>query len=272
MSFLGIALLALLIFLSHIAPFQYLFVAALATAQAAALWEYYVLSENKGFEPLKKLGTAFGIVYIFLHFAYSNTSLVAPFLFTMLAVSFCAHFPSHNRSIGNLAVTLFGLIYITLALGFLLDINFIKIATGETCAWIIYLLVTTKITDTAAYCAGKLWGNHLLAPVLSPKKTKEGAIAGLAGALISSLLFFAVWHHFDVAIARDFSWMEAGLLGLSIGIISQVGDLAESLLKRDAQVKDSSSLPGFGGMLDVVDSLIFTTPLLYFWLKIKQVI
>jgi len=102
--------------------------------------------------------------------------------------------------------------------------------------------------------------------VLSPKKTREGAIAGLLGATATSMLFSVIWNKCDIAAGADFSLLEAGILGLVIGLISQVGDLAESLLKRDAQVKDSNSLPGFGGMLDVVDSLIFTTPLLYFWL------
>lgn len=269
MSFLGIALLAIIIFFSHSPPFQYLFVLALALVQAKALYEYYDLAEIKSLYPLKKVGVVASIAYIFLHFAFPTQSVAVPFLFAILLISFCTHFLSHNNSIGNLATTLFGLVYVTIPLGFLIDINFIEIAGLSTTSWIIYLLVTTKITDTAAYIAGKLWGNHLLAPVLSPKKTKEGAIAGLLGAVGASLAFFAIWHHFDVLSGNAFSWIEAGTLGLAIGIISQIGDLAESLLKRDAQVKDSSSLPGFGGMLDVVDSLIFTTPLLYFWLKTK---
>jgi len=264
MSFLGIAFLALFIFSSHVPPFQYLFVAALAFAQGCALWEYFTLSQTKGVQPLKMVATIASGLYIVLHFFLPDTSLVIPFLFVVLALAFICHFSRAEQAITNLACTLFGLIYITIPLGFLLDINFM-----QTSAWIIYLLVTTKITDTAAYIAGKLLGSHPLAPMLSPKKTREGAIAGLFGAIASSLAFFYTWDKLGLPYGTSFSWLEAILLGLSIGIISQIGDLAESLLKRDAQVKDSSTLPGFGGMLDVVDSMIFTTPLLYFWLQCK---
>lgn len=264
MSFLGIASLALIIFSSHIPPFQYLFVGALATAQAFALWEYYSLSQTKGIQPLKVLAVISSCIYILLHYFLPDTHFVVPFLFVVMALAFLCHFCRAEQAIQNLACTLFGLIYITIPLGFVLDINFM-----QTTAWIVFLLVTTKITDTAAYIAGKLLGNRPLAPMLSPKKTCEGAVAGLLGAIASSLCFFYVWDSLGMSLGQSFSWLEASLLGLSIGIISQIGDLAESLLKRDAQVKDSSTLPGFGGMLDVVDSLIFTTPLLYFWLNCK---
>lgn len=267
MSFLGIVLLAVVIFSSHIPPFQYLFIGALACAQAAALWEFYTLSQAKEIQPLKILGVASSIVYIILHYILPQSNLSTPFLFVFIAISFICHFSRSEHAINNLAATVFGVIYITIPLSFLLDINFMP-----TSAWMVYLLVTTKITDTAAYCAGKLWGNHRLAPMLSPKKTKEGAVAGLFGAIGASLAFFYFWQTLDYSEGNSFSWLEAAFLGASIGTISQIGDLAESLLKRDAQVKDSSTLPGFGGMLDIVDSMIFTTPLLYFWLKAKHLL
>jgi phosphatidate cytidylyltransferase len=256
MSFLGIALLALIIFSSHVAPFHYLFVAAVAIVQYFALSEFYTLAEIKGFEPLKKVALVGSLVYIFLHYAMPQMGVILAFLFALMLVLFCCHFPRHNQAIGNLATTLFGIIYVTIPLGFFLDINF-------SSAWIIYLLVVTKITDTFAYCSGKLWGNRRLAPVLSPKKTLEGAVAGLIGAVLASIAFSLIWQHFEIL---DFSVTNAIILGFIFGLISQIGDLAESLLKRDAEVKDSNNLPGFGGMLDVVDSLLFTTPLLYFWL------
>jgi phosphatidate cytidylyltransferase len=257
MSFLGIVILTAVIFLSQIPPLHYLFVIALALLQARALSEYYTLSIAKGFSPLVKMPIIASILYIFLHAAI-GPHCTLPFLFVFLALSFIMLFAKHQQAIANVAITAFGLIYITLPLSYLVDI--ISIGTP---VWLIYLLVTTKMTDTFGYVGGKLTGRHLLAPKLSPKKTIEGAIAGLLGSILASIAF---------TLVLNITLNEALLLGTLIGVISQIGDLAESLLKRDAKVKDSSTLPGFGGMLDVFDSLIFTTPVLYFWLKTQGVL
>ncbi len=265
MSVMGIVFSAIVIYFSHTPPFDYLFVLTLALVQASALSEYYTLSANKGFHPLRKLPIIASIAYFFIHYAVGSESIAVPFLFIFMSLAFMAHFTKHERSIVNLAVTVFGVAYITIPLGFLLDINF-----SGSAAWFVYLLITTKMTDTAAYIAGKLSGRHLLAPTLSPKKTIEGAIGGLLGSTLASLGFFIYFQATGSVDALNLTLTEALLLGASIGIVSQIGDLAESLLKRDAQVKDSSTLPGFGGMLDVVDSLIFTTPLLYFWLRMRS--
>lgn len=257
MGIFAICFSALVIYFSHTPPFQYLFIATVAIAQAAALWEYYGLSKRKGFDPLVKLPVAASVAYFFLYYAYGSEQIVVPFLFIMMACAFIATFTSYKQSIANLAVTLFGLIYITIPLGFLIDITF-----GGSSLWLIYLLITTKITDMSAYFAGKTLGSNLLAPKLSPKKTVEGAVAGLVGSTLASAVF--AYCFYDML---HMGTQEAIILGACIGTVSQIGDLAESLLKRDAEVKDSSSLPGFGGMLDMADSLIFTTPFLYFWLR-----
>ncbi len=255
MGFLGIAFAAVVIFFSHTPPLGYLFLLAVGLGQASALSEYYSLSTSKGFSPLTKLPIAFSILYVFLHYWQFDCEIS---FFSFMAIAFMAFFAKHKQSIANLAITLFGLLYITFPLSYLVDINFL----GSS-MWLVFLLATTKMTDTSAYFAGKLFGKHLLAPKLSPKKTVEGAIGGLIGSIATSLVLFSF---------LQISLTDALFLGALIGIIAQIGDLAESLLKRDAEVKDSSTLPGFGGMLDVVDSLIFTTPFLYFWLKAKTIL
>ncbi len=267
MSFLGIALLTGVIIVSHTSPFQYLFVLFMAISQAAALSEYYFLSTNKGFQPLRALPIAASIIYFFLRYALGQEQIVVPFLFVCTLLTFIGFFAKHENSIVNIAITIFGLLYITIPFSFLIDINFLA---GST--WLAYLVITTKMTDTAAYITGKLCGKSLLAPTLSPKKTIEGALAGLIGSTAASFAFFAYFHATGQFETLGLSWTEALLLGASIGLISQIGDLAESVLKRDAKVKDSSTLPGFGGMLDIIDSIIFTAPLLYFWLKAKQIL
>ena len=117
-------------------------------------------------------------------------------------------------------------------------------------------LTVTKMGDIGAYFGGKLLGKKKLAPLLSPKKTCEGAIAGGLLSICASLLFSRLSHHYGWE-GFDLSWKESLILGALISLSGQLGDLAESLLKRDAKIKDSSCFPGLGGMLDMTDSLLF---------------
>ena len=131
--------------------------------------------------------------------------------------------------------------------------------------WIAYLISVTKMTDIGGYFFGNLWGKEKLAPCLSPQKTWIGAIFGFISAIIASLVFFAV----SVFVPSfDLTLKASIFLGMLVGIASQLGDLAESLLKRDAKAKDSNSIPGIGGVLDLIDSLLFTTPVVYLFLKL----
>ncbi len=141
---------------------------------------------------------------------------------------------------------------------------------NEGVAGVLMLLATitvVKFGDIGAYTVGRLIGRHKLAPHLSPGKTIEGAIGGLAASAFGAWLVLAwIWPravgfkpiHVDVD-----EWLSFGIL---VGLAGMMGDLAESLLKRDAAMKDSSRwLPGFGGVLDIVDSLLFAAPVAYFF-------
>jgi phosphatidate cytidylyltransferase len=114
----------------------------------------------------------------------------------------------------------------------------------------------------AAYFGGKFLGTHALAPQLSPKKTVEGAFFGILGAALLSLALPCVWT--DAPVISAVTWL---LLGALTGLTAMGGDLFESLLKRDAGVKDSNTIPGLGGVLDIIDSSLFTIPLLYIYLS-----
>ena len=125
--------------------------------------------------------------------------------------------------------------------------------------WVALLLVITFATDTCAFFGGKALGRHRLAPSISPGKTVEGAGGGLAGAMGASAL--AAW-----ALGLDVATPAAVALGAAAGVAGQLGDLAESRMKRIAGVKDSGSLfPGHGGMLDRVDSIVFNLPVVYYF-------
>ena len=159
------------------------------------------------------------------------------------------------------AMLLIGVFYVGWLLGHLILLR--NLNEGEYLVFFVFLV--TWSCDTCAYYTGKRWGRRALAPRISPNKTIEGAIGGLIGGLIASLI--ARWWFLP-----DLSLQDVIGLGVILGILGQLGDLVESQFKRGAGVKDSSGLlPAHGGILDKVDSLIFTAPAFYLYLVwIKQ--
>ena len=128
--------------------------------------------------------------------------------------------------------------------------------------WLIFALLTTFATDSGAYFVGRLTGRHKMAPTLSPGKTWEGAAGGLAAAIIAALLLSLLPPQY---LHLGLDWWLPALIGMAVGIAAQGGDLLESALKRFAGVKDAGALfPGHGGMLDRLDSLLLTIPLVYY--------
>jgi phosphatidate cytidylyltransferase len=131
--------------------------------------------------------------------------------------------------------------------------------------WLMIALLCTWVCDTAAYAVGKLWGRHKFFPAVSPKKTWEGAVGGLIGGLLAA-----------VGLGRWLVGLSVGwglLLGLAIVGAATFGDLAESVIKRQVGVKDSGQLiPGHGGMLDRIDSLLFVVPVVYYFASIISLI
>jgi phosphatidate cytidylyltransferase len=127
--------------------------------------------------------------------------------------------------------------------------------------WVFFAIFVTFASDTAAFFVGRALGRHKLAPAISPGKTWEGAIGGILGAIIVSLFFTL-----NTPLVLPLSWGQAVLLGLLVSIFGQIGDLAESLFKRYTGVKDSGSvLPGHGGFLDRMDSVVFAGAVVYYY-------
>jgi phosphatidate cytidylyltransferase len=202
-----------------------------------------------------------------LHFV-SFPQLPIFVLVVALWAFFLKHFKEPHNSLIDIAVELFGVAYVAVPLSLMLGVLYPVAHEGapqEGRWWLVYLIVVTKITDMGAYFVGRLWGKHRLSH-LSPKKTVEGALSGFVCAILASIAI----HFLGQKLApHDFhlSFSESLWLGALLGTVGQIGDLAESLLKRDALVKDSNQLPGLGGVLDMVDSLLFTTPIVYFFIK-----
>lgn len=177
-----------------------------------------------------------------------------------------------GKSIVHIALASFAALYLGGQLGFLVLLRLLpvggEVSRGGMLA-LLSLIAVVKFTDIGAYFVGRAWGQHKMAPILSPGKTWEGAAGGLLLAVASSLFCLGPLARM-VDLASDREWLAwlAGAVGYGVvvGLAGMLGDLAESLLKRDAGVKDSSDwLPGFGGVLDLMDSLLIAAPLAYLW-------
>lgn len=263
-----------LIFYSHHSSLGILFPLFSALIIGAVVWEYYHIAQLKGFQPLTTLGVIGSAFYLFATYWSSQTALASILpvivLAAILLLGFLYYFISGVDPFVNLSITFFGLLYLTIPLSFMISINyfFVDSPVQDGRWWLIYLLAVTKATDIGAYFTGKQFGKHKLSPYISPKKTWEGAVGGFIASLIVSLIFAYLSH--ENLIKMEISIWQSLWLAVLVSILAQIGDLAESLLKRNMGVKDSNHLlPGLGGALDMVDSLVFTTPLVYIVLRLQ---
>ncbi len=271
-SILGIIVTFLIAF-STSTVVSVLLMLSVAVLAAIGIWEYAQLAVNKGITPAARWMIAVAVAEVVALYA----SLVfvdfpqLPILVLVIAmvIFFLLHFRDTTGALLTIAVEFFGVAYVAAPLALMLGVLYPVPHEGmlqEGRWWLVYLIFVTKVTDVGAYFVGRLWGKTKLSPTLSPKKTVEGAFAGFISAVAGSMLIhFAGRQFFDGHFSLSFT--ESIWLGMMIGVFGQIGDLAESLLKRDAVVKDSNSLPGLGGVLDMVDSLLFTTPIVYFFIR-----
>ncbi len=173
-------------------------------------------------------------------------------------------FVSRSNTTGILAVstTLFGLMYVPWLLNFIQKINFFPRVDGHY--YLLYFILITKCSDTGAYAVGSLIGRHKMIPRISPAKTWEG----FAGAILLSTLASLLFAQFLGDKMTGMNWKHAIILGVLLSIGAVIGDLIESLFKREAGVKDSGRFfPGIGGILDLLDSLLFNAPIMYLYLR-----
>lgn len=256
--------------------------AALAAGLSAA--ELLALARARGFEPVgpaffaaAMMPVLFSCVPVaFPPIVYNMTmgahGWLAIGLIAGLATAFLAEmwrFDGSGRAMANTAVTAFAVLYIGGCVGALVQLRLVRapleIHGLRGLQPLLVVLVTVKLSDTCQYIVGRTIGRHKLAPRLSPGKTWEGAVGGIGLACLVVSLAITL-RHFGWQLL---TWQSvAVVLGItaSIAIAGLIGDLAESMLKRDAGVKDSSAwLPGFGGVLDLMDSLLLAAPMAYLW-------
>jgi len=273
-SSIAIATLGVLMAFSDQFLVKTLFVLFVATFAGIGVWEYGQFAKAKQLRPAVNAMIIVAICEVFAFFAAHKLIVFSQMPAIVLSVGavafFLLHFKDVSDALLHVAIEFFGVCYVSVPLSFMLAILYPISSTGMSWDgrwWLVYLIFVTKITDVAAYFVGRIWGRVKLAPFLSPKKTVEGAIAGVVSAVICSVFMSFLGHRIG-SLLFHLPMISAIILGTFIGLAGEVGDLAESLLKRDAVVKDSNQLPGLGGILDMVDSLLLTAPIVYFYLKL----
>jgi phosphatidate cytidylyltransferase len=269
-AMISMGVLACILIFSYVGFVKWLIALFTAGVGALGIWEFGRLAKIGGKKGLSELSIAIGFLVIIGFFisTFDPSFSLLPFILIFFGAIciFLYHFDKIAGSIGSIAKNIFGICYVAIPLGLLLKILYLYTPCKlghEGRMWLLYLLVVTKITDVGAYFGGRLLGKRKLASAISPGKTVSGAVIGLLCATSFSILFYFIGYGVD---GFHITFLESLWLGALLGFLGQVGDLGESLLKRDASVKDSNRLPGLGGILDMFDSLLFTTPVIYFFL------
>ena len=281
---------------------SYFFFTLVALLSGASLYEFYMLAEKKGAYPLKTLGIVGGFIVngafiyerlqveVFSFFAslgihlsmFSQLQfLLVTLLMFVLLVLLVELFRQKGSPTLNAGTTVLGLMIVSLFFGTLISIRelfpygfpvskFFGVGVaGEAelaliTRWggwtIVSLLASIWVCDTAAYFGGLTFGRHRLFERVSPKKSWEGAVFGFFGALLTMLVARSL-------VLDYLRLQDALIIGTIVGVFGQVGDLVESRFKRDAGVKDSSTIiPGHGGVYDRFDSLVFVAPIVYLYI------
>jgi len=240
------------------------------------LEEFYELMAKRGLVCFKWWGIIGGVLLItgtFLHLIGLlgisgtasrpndfETSVLILFVLGLCLLQFFS--PTNAEGLLAISTTLFGLMYVAWLLNFIQKINFFPNVNGPF--YVLYFILVTKFSDSGAYAVGSLIGKHKMIPRISPGKTWEGFAGALGVSTAASVIFYL----FAREKLAGMNSIHAVILGLILSAAAVVGDLIESLFKREAGVKDSGRFfPGIGGILDLLDSLLFNAPLMYLYLR-----
>lgn len=236
-----------------------------------AMSEVYALMERADLPASKKMGMTCGLLFtamtwVTAKYGFSDDVLWS-FLLIILMVIFFRLFGYTNarQALRNALGTLFGFLYVAFFWSFFVRL-YMASGPESPARAAFYVLLAVKWGDAGAYFIGSRFGKHKLCPHISPKKSWEG----LFGGMLYSCIVGVLWWHFSGGMLgpRCFPLIHALILGILFPIIGTLGDLVESMFKRAVDIKDSGSIAhGMGGMLDMIDSLLFTAPFMYIYIK-----
>lgn len=259
--------------------YEQLFFILIAGLGLLGLWEYYEMLDRRGVPNFKLTGVVCAVVFLagsFLTFRSYGPDKAYDFEVAVIVLFLMVVFGRQmfrvtrdKNPLETMAYTLFGLLYIVWLFNFLTKIVYLapRGPSGETTGqfYVLYLLLVTKFSDMGAYVTGSLFGRHKLVPHISPHKSWEGLIGAVIFSVAGS---FGLWALIPERLAV-FSPLDLAVLGVLLGAAAVIGDLAESIVKRSTEAKDSGGLlPGIGGVLDLIDSLLFTAPILFFYMRL----
>ena len=245
----------------------YFFILAAAIASISAN-EFILLLNQKKSYPLQTLMLP-AVISLCVIVYFNRFGLIIPLMALLVFIALLTEiFRSTNNAVLNISGSLLTFLYIGGLMSFMIALRELPIllqlddyrAGGE---WLVTILLAIWICDSAAYFVGSRFGKHKLAAQISPNKTIEGAIGGIGGGILTTWLC-------QITFAKSLSLQDALTIGAIVGVLGQLGDLVESMFKRDAGVKDTSPLlPGHGGVLDRFDSEMLVAPAVYFYLLAK---
>jgi len=260
----------------------WVFSAVVIGISTIALWEFYNLSATKHAEANRSVGIAWGVLLqLAVAVGASMAVLTSPSWLLLigsllvigtlvtLAAELWRNLPN---AVLNTAITIVGVVYVSLSLASLIFMRAIPEGTlgsvpgllPQGAALVLMTFASVWAADSAAYFVGLAIGRHKMFPRVSPKKSWEGAAGGFLAAVA------AFWGLASV-LTPGMPWPHSAAAGVIVGLVGPIGDLAESLLKRDAEIKDSSQIiPGHGGFLDRFDSMLFVAPLVMIYIMVAQ--
>ena len=259
--------------------YEQIFFVTIAGIGLLGLWEYYEMLDRRGVPNFKLTALICAVVffagsfYAFRSYGPDHSydfeiAVLVVFLMVVFARQMFRRTRDQNP-LETMVYTLFGLLYIVWLFNFLTKIVYLapRGPGGEITGqyYVLYLLLVTKFSDMGAYITGSLLGRHKLVPHISPHKSWEG----LAGAVLFAVAgSFGLWSLIPDRLSV-FDCADVAVLGVLLGLGAVIGDLAESIVKRGAEAKDSGALlPGIGGVLDLIDSVLFTAPILFFYMRL----
>ena len=241
--------------------FNPIFIIIISLFTLGGLYEFFSLIEKKGVPAYKYSGAVVGLIIpISIFFKFELTKgwellFIVIGLISLFVLQIARK--DNEKAVFSISTTIFGILYVSWFFSFIVKIKLLPCGNALLGA----MIFITKASDIGAYLVGTKFGKHALLSWISPKKSFEGAVGGVFFGILAALASASFLPNIDA-----FSNIHLIFIGFSLSIIGQLGDLSESLIKRDCLAKDSSSIfPGIGGALDIIDSLLFTAPAFYFY-------